>query len=207
MQTIQEPQKKPTLVLASTSPYRRQLLDRFAVAYETARPGIAEERLPGESPRQLALRLAEEKARAVAANYDNALIIGADQVALLGEEEESAPQLLSKPGSHAAAVAQLRAVSGKSVQFLNGLALYHTPSGRCHTIVVPFRVLFRTLEDSLIEAYLRREQPYDCACSFKSEGLGIVLFERMEGEDPTALIGLPLIALRRLLEKEQFAVL
>jgi MAF protein len=202
-----EVRMKPTLVLASTSLYRRQLLDRLGVPYETARPNVDEAPLAGESPRQLALRLAEEKARAVADAFANALIIGADQVAFLGEETDGKIALLSKPGSHAAAVAQLRAVSGNSVQFLNGLALYHTPSGRCRRVVVPYRVHFRPLSESLIEAYPRRDTPYDCACSFKSEGLGIILFERMTGDDPSALIGLPLIALCRLLQEEGFPVL
>ncbi|MBF0097116.1 MAG: septum formation inhibitor Maf [Magnetococcales bacterium] len=198
---------KPTLVLASTSVYRRQLLDRLGVPYETARPDVDETPRAGEAPRQLALRLAEEKARAVAGQFANALIIGADQVAFLGEEADGAVALLAKPGSHAAAVEQLRAVSGKSVHFLNGLALYHTPSGRCRRMVVPYRVDFRSLSEPVIEAYLQRDTPYDCACSFKSEGLGIVLFERMVGDDPTALIGLPLIALCGLLQAEAFPVL
>ncbi|MBF0185124.1 MAG: septum formation inhibitor Maf [Magnetococcales bacterium] len=198
---------KPTLVLASTSPYRRQLLDRYGLAYETARPGVDETPLPGETPRQLALRLAEAKARAVANGYVDALIIGADQVAVLGDETDPQAILLSKPGSHEAALRQLRQVSGQTVQFLNGLVLYHSASGRCHSTVVPFQVVFRTLDEGVIERYLRRDMPYDCACSFKSEGLGIVLFERLLGEDPTALIGLPLIALRRLLELEHFDIL
>ncbi|MEO5340052.1 MAG: Maf family nucleotide pyrophosphatase [Magnetococcus sp. MYC-9] len=198
---------KPDLVLASTSPYRRELLDRLGLVYQTVSPEVNERREPGEAPEALARRLAVSKARAVANRFANALIIGADQVAVLEDAAAAEPQFLSKPGHHAGAVAQLRLVSGKTVQFLTGLCLYHSPSARCHATVTSFRVHFRTLSDDLIERYLQRDKPYDCACSFKSEGLGIVLFERMEGEDPTALIGLPLIALRRLLEQENFVLL
>ncbi|MBF0160790.1 MAG: septum formation inhibitor Maf [Magnetococcales bacterium] len=196
----------PELVLASTSPYRRALLDRLGLSYRTAAPQVSEERHAGESPQALAERLAISKARAVATAFPDALIIGADQVAVL-EGDGGEVDILSKPGHHAGAVAQLRRVSGQRVQFLTGLCLYHSPSGRCHVTVTSYGVLFRPLSEALIEAYLQRDKPYDCACSFKSEGLGIILFERLEGEDPTALIGLPLIALRRLLEQENFAIL
>ena len=196
----------PELVLASTSPYRRELLDRLALSYQTASPLVSEARKPGEPPQALARRLAMSKARAVAPAFPNALIIGADQVAVLADDTEGT-EILSKPGHHQGAVAQLQRVSGRRVHFLTGLCLYHSPSGRCHITVTSYWVTFRPLNDALIEAYLQRDKPYDCACSFKSEGLGIILFERLEGEDPTALIGLPLIALRRLLEQENFAIL
>ncbi|MBF0459906.1 MAG: septum formation inhibitor Maf [Magnetococcales bacterium] len=198
---------KPWLVLASTSPYRRQLLDRLGLAYQTARPEVDEARRPDEPPATMASRLAEAKARAVAVDFPAALVIGADQVAVLEDPTTGQTHILGKPGNHAGAVAQLRQVSGQTVHFLTALCLYHSASGRCHGTMVPYHVTFRLLNDALIEGYLRRERPYDCADSFKSEGLGIVLFERMAGEDPTALIGLPLIALRRLLQQENVAIL
>lgn len=146
-------------------------------------------------------RLAEAKARAVAARFPDALIIGSDQVATVDGT------ILGKPGTHAAAAAQLRRLSGRRVTFLTGLCLLNASSGRVQLDVVPFHVIFRALTEEMIENYLRREQPYNCAGSFKSEGLGIVLFERLEGDDPTALIGLPLIRLSRMLETENLPVL
>ncbi len=141
-------------------------------------------------------RLAIEKAKRVAVDYPAHLVIGSDQVAVIDGE------ILGKPGSHEAATQQLQAASGERVLFLTALALLNSNSGACHGQVVPFAVQFRTLSPELIERYLRAEQPYHCAGSFKSEGLGVVLFERLEGEDPSALMGLPLIQLVRMLERE-----
>lgn len=189
------------LVLASTSPYRRELLNRLGLAFETAAPEVDESSRADEAPEALVRRLAEAKARAVAGRYPGALIIGSDQVAVIDGE------ILGKPGAHDAAVAQLQRLSGHKVTFLTGLCLLNSATGRAQLDMIPFHVVFRTLNDRMIERYLAREQPYNCAGSFKSEGLGIVLFERLEGDDPTALIGLPLIRLSRMLEAEGLSVL
>ncbi|MFA7094935.1 MAG: Maf family nucleotide pyrophosphatase [Gammaproteobacteria bacterium] len=191
----------PRLVLASTSPYRRELLGRLGLAFETAAPEVDESRIPEEFPEALVRRLAEAKARAVAARFPEALIIGSDQVAIVDG------MILGKPGTHVAAAAQLHRLSGRRVTFLTGLCLLNANSGRVQLDVIPFHVIFRTLTEDMVENYLRREQPYDCAGSFKSEGLGIALFERLEGDDPTALVGLPLIRLSRMLEAENLPVL
>ncbi len=189
------------LVLASTSPYRRELLNRLGLTFATAAPSVDEARLPDESPEDLVRRLSEAKARAVAASHPNALIIGSDQVAVLDGK------ILGKPGDHANAVKQLRAASGKQVTFLTGLCLCNSASGAVQVDRVPFAVEFRALTPQQIENYLQREQPYNCAGSFKSEGLGISLFRRMAGDDPSALIGLPLIRLIDMLQREGVAVL
>ncbi len=189
------------LILASTSPFRRAVLEKLGVPFETVSPEVDETPLPGETPEALVERLAIAKAQAVAAQRDQGLIIGSDQVAVIEGE------ILGKPGSHEQAVKQLRRASGQRVTFLTGLALVNAASGQVQSEVVPFHVVFRELTDTLIENYLQREQPYHCAGSFKSEALGIVLFERLEGEDPNTLIGLPLIRLVRMLEAEGFAVL
>lgn len=189
------------LVLASTSPYRKELLQRLGLEFITAAPNVDEARRPAETPEQLVRRLAEEKARIVANKFPDALIIGSDQVAVIDAE------ILTKPGTHENAVRQLQRCSGQSVTFLTGLCLCNARSGKAHTEVVPFRVHFRPLNTTQIENYLRREQPYNCAGSFKSEGLGIALFERLEGDDPAALIGLPLIRLTRMLEREGIQVI
>ena len=189
------------LVLASTSPYRKELLQRLGLEFTTAAPNVDEAHLPGESPEHLVRRLAEEKARAVAKQFPNALIIGSDQVAVIDTE------ILTKPGTHENAVNQLQRCSGQTVTFLTGLCLLNTRSGKAQIEVIPFRVHFRPLSSGQIENYLRREQPYNCAGSFKSEGLGIALFERLEGNDPAALIGLPLICLTRMLEMEGVRVI
>jgi len=186
----------PTLVLASTSPYRRALLERLRLPFETAAPRVDERRNSSESPQVLVLRLAEAKARAIAETYRNALIIGSDQVACIGDE------VLGKPGDREQAVAQLERASGRTLVFHTGLCLLNTMTGRAQTLVEPYRVHFRALTRQQIEGYLDREQPFDCAGSFKSEGLGIALFERFEGDDPNTLIGLPLIRLITLLESE-----
>ena len=190
-----------TLVLASTSPFRKALLEKLHIPFETAAPDVDEGIRPGESPEQLVARLSEAKARAVATNYRDALIIGSDQVAVVDG------QILSKPGNHAKAVAQLKRASGKRVSFLTGLCLLNTRSNRTQVDVVPFNVIFRQLSEAQIESYLHKEQPYNCAGSFKSEGLGIALFDRLEGSDPNTLIGLPLIRLIKMLESEGFPVL
>lgn len=184
------------LVLASTSPYRRQLLARLQLQFETAAPEVDEAALPGEAASDAALRLAQAKARAVSRTYPNALIIGSDQVAELDGVH------LGKPGSHQRAVEQLRQLSGRRATFHSAIALLNSATGRMHTRLVPTYVRFRELSPAIIEAYLRRELPYDCAGSAKSEGLGIALLHAIEGDDPTALIGLPLIALTDLLQLE-----
>jgi len=181
------------LVLASTSVYRRQLLERLGMPFECARPDIDESPLPDEAPASTADRLARAKARAVAGHYPDALIIGSDQVASCGGRR------LDKPGTHEKAVAQLTWLSGRAARFDTGVSLVDVRTGRAESRVVSCEVHFRTLEAAAIETYLRREQPYDCAGSAKSEGLGIVLIARMETEDPTSLVGLPLIALTSLL--------
>jgi septum formation protein len=186
---------QPRIVLASTSPFRRELLSRLAIPFETCAPAVDETRLPGESSEALVTRLSEAKARAGAKAYPQALVIGSDQVAVVDGE------VLGKPGDHGRAVEQLRKLSGNTVTFLTGLCLYNGATDTADTCLVPFRVRFRELDEGRIERYLRHEQPYNCAGSFKSEALGISLFERMDGEDPTALIGLPLISLTTLLAK------
>jgi septum formation protein len=180
------------LILASTSPFRRELLQRLGLAFETAAPDIDESRQERESASALVRRLAEAKARAVAARQ-RGLIIGSDQVATTGGS------ILGKPGTHERAAEQLRHLSGERVVFQTGLCLLNSATGYLQTDVVPFAVRFRVLDDLRIERYLQRDKPYDCAGSFKSEGLGITLFEAMEGQDPTALIGLPLIRLTTML--------
>jgi septum formation protein len=182
----------PRLVLASTSPFRKQLLGRLGIDFVTVAPDVDETPRPGEAPRDLVVRLAEAKARAVGATQAG-LIIGSDQVATTGAD------ILGKPGDHARAAAQLAFLSGRRVTFHTGLCLLNSISGEMQVDDVPYHVVFRALDADRIERYLRAEQPYNCAGSFKSEGLGITLFERMEGSDPTALIGLPLIRLTGML--------
>lgn len=189
-----------TLVLASTSVYRRELLERLQLDFVTAAPDIDETRLPTETAREMVARLSQEKAAAIAKHYADALIIGSDQCAVLGE------QILGKPHTHPNAVAQLKASSGKTVEFLTGLCLYDSHTQTAQLDVISFQVEFRTLHDAEIENYLRREQPYNCAGSFKSEGLGISLFKRMQGDDPTALIGLPLIRLCAMLREQGYFI-
>jgi septum formation protein len=182
------------LVLASTSVYRQELLSRLGYPFEVAAPMTDEAAIPGESPLLTALRLSEQKAKAVAAQYPDALIIGSDQVAHLGDI------IFGKPGNHERAVQQLRQLSGNSVNFVSGVSVYDSANQQIETRGVVTKVTFRELSESTIEAYLRKEQPYNCAGSAKSEGLGIALIARMECDDPTALIGLPLIALCDLLK-------
>lgn len=178
-----------SVVLASTSPYRRALLERLHIAFATARPEVEESLQPGESPQAMVERLAMAKAADVAGRHADALIIGSDQCAAVGT------RILGKPGTHEKAAEQLAALSGQRVVFHTGLCLIDSASDRQWHGVVPYTVQMRDLQSPEIERYLRLDQPYDCAGSFKSEGLGISLFQRMEGDDPTALIGLPLIQL------------
>lgn len=185
-----------TLVLASTSIYRRELLQRLQLPFLTDSPDIDETPLPGESAAQTSRRLSREKAQAVALRHPDALIIGSDQVALLGDQQ------LSKPLTHDNAVRQLRAMRGQTVLFHTALTLLNARSGAMQTDVALNKVTFRMLDDAQIETYLHKEQPYHCAGSAKSEGLGIALIRRMEGDDPNALIGLPLLMLIDMLANE-----
>lgn len=184
-----------SLILGSTSPYRRELLQRLSVPFTTAAPDIDETRLPAESPADMVKRLSLGKAKAVAATHTDALIIGSDQCAVLREE------VMGKPGTHANAVSQLRKASGQTVTFLTGLCLYDSRDNSYQLDIVPFEVDFRTLTDTEIENYLLKDQPYNCAGSFRSESLGVTLFKRMRGDDPSALIGLPLIRLSQMLRQ------
>jgi len=188
------------LVLASTSPYRRELLQRLSLSFETARPDVDESPHPGEAPAHTAARLAEAKARAVAGDYPSALIIGSDQVACTDD------RVYGKPGSRERAVAQLRELRGRSVSFHTALCLFNSASGDVQLDSVPIEVRFRALDDGEIERYLDRESPLNCAGSARSEGLGISLLDYIRGDDPTALIGLPLIALCRMLRREGVAL-
>jgi MAF protein len=181
--------QKRTLVLASTSPFRRALLEKLQIPFETLSPEVDETRHQNESPQALVTRLSEAKARAGAQAYPDALIIGSDQVAVCNEE------VLGKPGNHEKACQQLAQLSGQRVDFLTGLCLFDSASGEARTDLVNYAVTFRKLTPGQIDRYLRAEQPYNCAGSFKSEALGISLFESMHGNDPNALIGLPLIRL------------
>ena len=182
----------PHITLASTSPFRKELLERLGIVFDTAAPDVDETSLEGELPEALVKRLSEDKARAVAATHAG-LIIGSDQVATTGND------ILGKPGTHERARQQLHNLSGKRVTFHTGLCLLNADTDEAQVGVVPFVVQFRQLTDEQIERYLQHDQPYNCAGSFKSEGLGIALFERMDGEDPSALVGLPLIRLTTML--------
>lgn len=186
------PQQRP-LVLGSTSRYRRELLERLNLPFEVAAPDVNETPLPGETPRDLALRLALAKARAVAQQHPGSVVIGSDQVADLAGEP------LGKPGQHERAVQQLRQMRGQTVVFQTAVAVVCAATGFEQVDLAPVEVRFRTLSDEEIERYLRAEQPYDCAGSAKSEGLGIALLDAIHSDDPTALIGLPLIRTCRML--------
>jgi septum formation protein len=189
------------LILASTSRYRAELLQRLGLAFSTLAPEVDETRQPDETADQLVRRLSLAKARAVAVNSTDALVIGSDQVAVCGD------QILGKPGSETRAIEQLQALAGNSVNFLTGLALVNTATGQHQLSMVTTPVHFRGLTTDQIEEYVRREQPLDCAGAFKSEGLGIALFRAIGGNDPSALIGLPLIELCEMLYNENFDVL
>jgi septum formation protein len=188
------------LILGSSSVYRRELLQRLRIPFETVSPEIDEAPLHGETPDATALRLAKTKASKIAVTYPDALIIGADQVAVLNGVQ------LGKPLNHANAFQQLRFMQGKEVIFYTAISLLNSRSNHAQTRVIPFRIKFRQLSDQQIINYLNKEQPYHCAGSAKSEGLGIVLIERMTGDDPNALIGLPMIALVDMLTNEGIAV-
>lgn len=190
----------PPLVLASSSTYRRDLLARLRQPFTWASPDIDETPHPGEGAEALVRRLAEAKARALRDQHPAHLIIGSDQVAVLGGE------ILGKPYDFERAHRQLAAASGTSVTFLTGLALLNSASGECQVDAIPFTVHFRPLSDEQITRYLQAEQPYDCAGSFKAEGLGVSLFRATEGEDGTSLVGLPLIRLVQMLDREGIAI-
>ena len=181
------------LILGSTSPYRRELLQRLRIPFEVHRPEVDETPLSGETPTALAQRLALAKAQAVALRFPNAIVIGADQVADLNGEP------LGKPGNHANAVKQLQQMRGQTVVFQTAVSVVCLATGFEQTELAQVKVQFRHVSDDAIEAYLQAEQPYDCAGSAKSEGLGIALLERIDNHDPTALVGLPLILTCRML--------
>lgn len=185
----------PPLILGSTSRYRRELLERLRLPFDTVSPQVDETPMPDETPATLALRLALAKARAVAALHPQAVVIGSDQVADLDG------QPLGKPGTHERAVAQLRQLSGRQAVFQTAVAVVRADTGFAEVLLAPVTVRFRTLPDREIERYLRLEQPYDCAGSAKSETLGIALLEAIESDDPTALVGLPLIRTCQLLRR------
>ncbi|MCB1776593.1 MAG: septum formation inhibitor Maf [Candidatus Competibacteraceae bacterium] len=189
------------LILASTSPFRRELLARLDLPFTVRSPDVDEARLAGEDAPSLVARLAEWKAQRIAEREPGALVIGSDQAAVLEGE------IIGKPGNHQRAVDQLQRASGRVVTFYTGLCLLDGARDQRQVAVELFHVAFRKLTMAMIEHYLRREQPYQCAGSFKSEGLGIALFERLEGHDPTGLIGLPLIRLTRMLEVAGVVVL
>ena len=184
------------LILASSSIYRRELLQRLQLPFTVVSPQVDETPLAGEAPQATALRLAQAKARKVGHDHKDALIIGCDQVAMLDDEQ------LGKPLVHDRAIEQLRKMRGRRVVFHSALCLYNVQADRMQAQVVPYEVEFRQLSDVQIENYLRKEEPYQCAGSAKSEGLGIALISAMHGNDPNALIGLPLIALIDMLHNE-----
>ena len=184
------------LVLASTSRYRRELLSRLTIPFQVAAPDVDETPLPGESPSQTAVRLAEVKARAVAARFPDSLIIGSDQVLMLNSEQ------LGKPGNFENAFAQLKQMQGHAMVFHTALCLFNSRTGNVQLRDIPTVVHIRPLTDAQIESYLKKETPYDCAGSARCEGLGIALISRYDTPDPTALIGLPLIALTEMLREE-----
>lgn len=189
------------LLLASTSPFRKALLDKFQYPFETANPNTDESSLSGESAEALVQRLAEQKAKACENNYPEHLIIGSDQVCVINGK------IMGKPHTVENACLQLKAASGQIVTFYTGLCLYNAKTGQSDVICEPFRVHFRQLTEQEIKRYIEREMPLYCAGSFMCEGLGIALFNKLEGRDPNTLIGLPLIALREMLEKQGIRIL
>jgi septum formation protein len=191
----------PRLILASSSPYRRELLARLKIPFEVVLPEIDETPYNGETPQALVERLSIEKAQAVAAGEKGALVIGSDQVAVYNGT------IVGKPHSHDHAVEQLRMAAGRAVTLYTGLALVNSDTARVQCEVIPYRVTFRALTEAQIESYLRKEQPYSCAGSVRSEGLGIALLDKFEGDDPNTLIGLPLIRLVRMLEAEGLQII
>jgi len=185
-----------TLVLASSSPYRRELLSRFKLPIDVFSPDIDESPHMAENAKEISVRLAREKAFKVAPHYSNSLIIGSDQTA------ECHNQIIEKPNAHENAVKQLQFLSGKIVTFYTSLCLLNTKTEQVQECVIEFEVKYKALNQKIIESYLLNEQPYNCVGSVKSEGLGITLLEYIKGEDPTALIGLPLIKLSDMLQNE-----
>jgi septum formation protein len=183
------------LVLGSSSPFRKALLEKLNLSFDCDSPDIDETPLKDEHPKDMVARLAKEKANAIATRHPQAIIIASDQCATLDGK------IIGKPGDHESAVQQLTAASGRAVTFYTSLCVYNAGTNQYQEIVEPYYVYFRTLTESQIENYLVKEQPYNCAGSFKSEGLGNSLFERLEGNDPNTLIGLPLIQLIKMLEK------
>lgn len=183
------------IILASSSPYRKQLLDRLHLDYECHSPNIDESIIQGEQARDYVCRLAQAKAQSIAERYPQAVVIGSDQCALLDDE------ILGKPGSHARALEQLRRAQGKTLVFHTGVCVLNLARRYCAVDDVPFEVEFRNLSDKQLEHYLEVEQPYDCAGSFKAEGYGACLFSALRGDDPNALIGLPLLRLTTMLEQ------
>ena len=188
------------LILGSTSPFRAEILQKLCISFDTAAPDINESPLSNESPSELVKRLSVCKAKKVAETHPAALIVGSDQVACVDQ------QILGKPHTHEKAIEQLRFLSGKIVSFHTGLCLFNSESGNTQSTVEVFKVYFRALTDGQIERYLRNEQPYNCAGSFKSEALGVSLFKKLEGDDPNTLIGLPLIRLVEFLSNEGLQV-
>jgi len=189
------------LILASTSPFRRELLSRLNLTFQSCKPDIDETPLDGESASDLVKRLSVDKAKDAKSHFDSGLVIGSDQVCIIEDE------ILGKPGNFENALQQLQHASGKTVRFLTGLCLYDIEHDREQSLVEPFDVVFRHLTDHQITHYLKTEQPYQCAGSFKSEGLGITLFEKLSGDDPSTLIGLPLIQLVNLFQNWDIDVL
>lgn len=189
-----------TLVLGSTSPFRKELLERFRLDFIIDSPDIDETPLENETPEKYVLRLSLEKAKAVAERHPDALIIASDQCSILNG------MIRGKPGNHENAIKQLTESSGQCVSFLTGLCLYDSSDGSYQLDLVPYYVDFRELNNAEIESYLRAEEPYFCAGSFKSEGLGVTLFKSMRGDDPTALIGLPLIRLSEMLRNKKISL-
>ena len=192
---------RPALILGSSSPYRRDLLARLRVPFEVATPDIDETPLPGERPDATALRLSRLKAEAIAQRHPGALVIGSDQVCTLDDLQ------IGKPGTHEKALAQLQLMRGRTVTFHSALCLLDSRNGVAQLADVQTRVTFRNLSDAELDAYLRIETPYDCAGSAKAEGLGIALLARVESDDPTALIGLPLVALTAMLRQAGYPIL
>jgi septum formation protein len=183
------------LVLGSSSPFRKALLEKLDLSFDCDSPDIDETPLENESPQDMVERLAKLKAQAIAVRHPQSIIIASDQCATLDGK------IIGKPGDHAGAVAQLTNASGRAVTFYTSLCVYNAPTNQFEECIEPFYVYFRELSAEQIENYLNKEQPYNCAGSFKSEGLGISLFERLEGNDPNTLIGLPLIQLIKMLER------
>jgi len=195
-----------SLILASSSPFRKAILEKLLIDFETASPDINESRKKGESPFNLVNRLSKEKALEVGKSHSG-LIIGSDQVATLGNGNNEEDEIFTKPGSNENAFLQLKKSSGKTITFLTGLALLNTETLKIQTHVELFKVTFKQLSDNQILSYLNKEDVLNCAGSFKSEGLGIALFSNMKGNDPSSLIGLPTIQLVKMLAKENFHIL